>query len=264
MRSLLRLLFGLTMFGSVSLSAAGGASPTPTFIALGDSITSDISAPGQMWPNHLARLRGWTLVSNAAVSGATLSRGAGGQFPLVDSFRSSLPRGFGGHVILLAGTNDYKLEKVLGRAGETDPNTVYGALLTIGRGILSGTRATLHLCTPLWRGDAGQTEGTRRGSPAYTLQDVRQAVRYTAKRLASEFPGRVQLLDSGADLWYTMQSPGLMGPDRLHPTLAGQMALAEYLAGHLWEGRGPRPTTAPTSGAGGVVPRTPSPTKAQP
>lgn len=264
MRSLLRLLFGLTMFGSASLSAAGVASPAPAFIAIGDSITSEVSAPGQMWPNHLARLRGWTLVSNAAVSGATLSRGPGGQFPLVDSFRSSLPEGFGGHVILLAGTNDYKLEKVLGRAGDTDPTTVYGALLTIGRGVLGGTRGTLHLCTPLWRGDAGQTEGTRRGSPAYTLQDVRQAVRYTAKRLASEFPGRVQLLDSGADLWYTMQSPGLMGPDRLHPTLAGQEAIAEYLAGHLWDEAGPQKAVAPTTPSGSVVPRSSSPTKPRP
>lgn len=254
-------LLSLALLSQAASTPLGGSANAayvpPRFIALGDSITSDITAPGKMWPQHLARLTGWALVNNAAVSGSTLSSGKGSQFPLVESYAASLPNNFAGHVVVLAGTNDYKLQKVLGRAGETDPTTVYGSLMVIGRGVLTRTQAQLHLCTPLWRGDTGYAEGIKRGPagyPAYALSDVRQAVRYTAKQLAREFPGRVQLLDSGIDLWWEMQNPRYINSDLLHPTAAGQRKIAEYFAGHLW-GVPANKTGTTASKTGGVKPK---------
>lgn len=202
-------------------------------IAIGDSIVfgDQVGGIAHSWPIRLAQLRGWDLVANAGMNGSSLSTGGGN--PVVLRYGAAIPEGYSGHVMLMAGTNDYNIEAPLGFPGSTNPVTVYGALLVTARGILNRAPCYLHLLTPTWRGDAGRTEGTRVGSdPAYTLEQVRQAVRDVAAQMSREFPGRVQLIDLGRTLTDYLTDQTYMGADLLHPREAGHILIAQHLAAH--------------------------------
>ena len=205
----------------------------PELIGIGDSITygDQVGGPAGSWLGQLARTRGWQPVVNAGVNGSTLARG--GTAPMVDRWSQAVPAGYGGHVTLFGGTNDYDQDLPLGVPGGTDPATIHGALLVMGRALLDRGPLTLHFLTPLWRGDAGRTEGTRRGTPGYTLEQVRQAIRTVGAQLARERPGRVSVIDLGHELWDAAQSAAYMGADLLHPNAAGHALMAQHLAARL-------------------------------
>ena len=215
--------------------SANEASVADRLAALGDSITygDQVGGPPNAWPAQLAALRGWTLDTNAGINGSSASTGGGNA--LVNRWQDAVPAGYDGHVTVLIGTNDYNQGLPLGAPGSTDTATVYGALLVTARGLLArGAGLRLHLLTPLWRGDAGRTEGTRVGSaPAYTLEQLRQAVRDVAAQTGREYPGRVQLVDLGRTLTDYMQDQAYMGADLLHPRAAGHTLLAQHLAAQL-------------------------------
>ncbi|WP_229781275.1 SGNH/GDSL hydrolase family protein [Deinococcus arenae] len=197
---------------------------------IGDSTVygDQAGGPAQAWPAALGLLRGWT-VTNAGINGSELVRGgSAGATPMVDRWQAVVPAGFAGHVLVLGGTNDYNTSRPLGRPGGSDPNTIHGALLTMARELLGRGPLMLHLLTPLWRGDAGRTEGTRNAA-GYTLEQVRQAVRDTAAQLSQEFPGRVQLIDVGTSLRDWLSSAPYINADLLHPTGVGHVLIAQHL-----------------------------------
>lgn len=210
--------------------AAGEVPTKQTLIALGDSLTygDQVGGPANAWPAALAALRGWTLTANAGINGSSVALGGG--TPLVQRWADAVPEGYAGHVTLMIGTNDWANGLPLGAPGAETPGTVYGALLVTARGILArGAAVTLHLITPPWRGE----EPARRGNPAYTLEQVRQAARDVAAQVAREFPGQVQLVDAGEGLRDFLEGGGYLGADLLHFNAAGHGLLARYLAAHL-------------------------------
>ncbi|SMB89215.1 SGNH/GDSL hydrolase family protein [Deinococcus hopiensis] len=212
-------------------STPGSWSGSAEARGLGDSLMygDQVGGPANSWLAKFAALRGYTVAANAGINGSTLANGTGSSNPMVDRWPAAVPLGFSGHVPLMGSTNDYTLSLPLGAPGSTDPGTIYGALLTIGRGVLERGPCFLHLLTPSWRGDIA--EGTR-NSAGYTMEQARQAVRDVAAQLAREYPGRAELIDVGRDLADGLRAAGMMGADQLHPTLAGHTLMGQYVAMH--------------------------------
>ncbi|GGR34178.1 SGNH/GDSL hydrolase family protein [Deinococcus ruber] len=220
--------------GQLPTSSGGGSTApatTPELIVVSDSIGNGyISAGGgshvATWPAQLAAIRIWTL-SNASIDGSTLATGTGSSNPMATRALTAVLAGYTGHVALMGGINDYGTNLPLGAPGSTDSTTVYGALLVTARGILGrSSTLTLHLITPL----RCANEGTL-NSAGYTPEMLRQAVRDVAMQVAREFPGQVQLLDAGRDLYdYMAAGSAYMEAAGTHPLAAGYTLMAQHFA----------------------------------
>lgn len=209
------------------------------FWALGDSITrgQTYSSEANTWARLFANKRGLTL-HNLGRNGSNMcSPGAPGGQPMVDR-AAEIPDGAGGLVTLKGGTNDQNHADLcpLGAPGSTDKSNFYGATLLTARSILRRTTCFLMLITPIWRGDAGRTEGTRVNG--FTQEQYRQAVRDVYTQVAQEYPGRVMLRDRGRDLWDFFSGGGI-GPDQLHPADEGNVWMAQDLDMHVPRFNGP-------------------------
>ena len=210
------------------------------FWALGDSIVrgETYSSPTNTWTRLFADRRGMVL-HNLGINGSNMcSPGAPGGQPIVDRV-AAIPDGAGGLVIQGGGTNDFDHADLcpLGVPGSTDKSNFYGATLLTARSILRRTTCFLVMVTPLWRGDANRTEGTR--VMGYTLEMYRQAVRDVYAQVAQEYPGRVMLYDLGRA---TMDffSGGGMGPDQLHPGDPGNEWMYRGFDANIPQFKGPR------------------------
>ncbi|SMB85762.1 hypothetical protein [Deinococcus hopiensis] len=215
--------------GTITINSTPGSwVGTAEMIGIGDSIMRGYLAGDNAgsWLNKLAALRGCSVI-NGGVDGSTVA--VGGTDPMVSRYPTLVPLGFGGHVFDMGGANDFDQNLPLGVPGSTDTSTIYGASLVMGRGTLNRGPCFYHVCTPLWRGD--YAEGTRRGTGfTYTMEMVRQAKRDVAAQLMREFPGRVELIETGRDLAPWLSGPGgFMNSDNLHPTGSGDTLIAQYV-----------------------------------
>lgn len=207
--------------------------PTPSFAAIGDSITAGNIVGGTVapWPTHLASITNWTLNNNAGISGSALSRGGSATDPMVDRWQTAIT-GEPGSVLLMGGVNDWHIGQPLGVPGSQDGGTIYGALYSIADGILSThTSTTLYLMTPIWE---GEQPADWRNTAGYTMGQVRQAVRDTAALMRERYGERAQLLETSPALddWYS-NGTQYMTSDALHPNAAGQLLLAQWISMHL-------------------------------
>jgi lysophospholipase L1-like esterase len=135
-------------------------------------------------------------------------------------------------VIVFGGTNDYGHgDAVLGRLGDKDPYTFYGAANLLCAELLKRfSREKIVFILPLPRYDETNLYGERKKTPAWPLEAYREALREVLDQYRLPY----------AD--FSKQLPASTSPhgdqlhmDGLHPNIAGHALLAQVLYQYLKE-----------------------------
>lgn len=123
-------------------------------------------------------------------------------------------------ITVFAGTNDFRLNKPLGRMNETDILTFYGAYKALIESLLSlNPSCRLNLWTPLQRNKDGFDIDSRNDC-GYRLDDYAEAVRALGKRYA------LPVLDLYAESGFNKLTLPLLTDDGLHPNEKGYARIA--------------------------------------
>ncbi|NOU82265.1 SGNH/GDSL hydrolase family protein [Paenibacillus sp. LMG 31459] len=182
---------------------------------LGDSI----SAAGGYQPLVCAEV-GFGTMANLAVSGCPMAAGGDRDYGATVHAGRSLTE-IPDCVTILAGTNDFRLDKPLGSMEGRDIHTFYGAYATLIEDLLTRRPdARLNLWTPLQR-DKDGWDTTVRNCAGFRLPDYAEAVR----RIGAYYA--VPVLDLYAESGITRLTLDYFTLDGLHPNEAGFQRIAE-------------------------------------
>lgn len=197
--------------------------PGTTVVGLGDSITDDLRSWFEILRHLLAERRpeGRFRLINAGISGETTTGLLGRILDVLE--------GDPGWILTLIGTNDVPFvreppTKTLVSPEETEKNL--RALCNLAK-VQSCARLAWITPPPVVIEDRIHEDPSLTGQPVWRNADLREAA-----RLVREVAGEDPLID----LWEAFgdpAEPGFLLPDGLHPSLAGQKAIAVALVERL-------------------------------
>ncbi|MEK8130424.1 SGNH/GDSL hydrolase family protein [Paenibacillus filicis] len=123
-------------------------------------------------------------------------------------------------VTIFAGTNDFRLDKPMGRQEEKDIHTFYGAYVTLVEDILSKNPACrLNLWTPLQRDKDGYGIDSV-NAQGHRLEDYVEAIQVIGARYA------LPVLNLYTESGFNRFTLGFLSDDRLHPNGEGFKRIA--------------------------------------
>ncbi|MBA2940465.1 SGNH/GDSL hydrolase family protein [Paenibacillus sp. CGMCC 1.16610] len=185
-----------------------------SWCTLGDSI----SAAGGYQPLVSTAL-GFSTVLNEGKSGCPLTAGGDRDYGATVHVGRQMEPVYD-CVTIFSGTNDFRLDKPIGRKEERDIHTFYGAYVTLVEDILSKNPACrLNLWTPLQRDkdgfdiDSVNAEGHRLADYVEVIQAI--GVEYA-----------LPVLNLYAESGFNRFTLGFLSSDRLHPNQEGFKRIA--------------------------------------
>lgn len=188
---------------------------------LGDSIT-DINRYQPLVAEQLK----FASVINLGRSGAPLT--AGGNEDDRTTFRMALGmEDVPDCVTVFAGTNDFRLSKLIGNAHSRDIGTFCGAYMTLIEHLLERRPdCRLNLWTPLQR-DKDGWDTAKRNEVGLRLEDYVEVVGIIGRQYA------IPVMDLYAESGFTKQTLAHFTTDRLHPNEAGFRRIADIAVAFL-------------------------------
>jgi lysophospholipase L1-like esterase len=181
---------------------------------LGDSI----SAAGGYQPLVSAAL-GFSAVLNEGKSGCPLTAGGDRDYGATVHVGRQMEPVYD-CVTIFAGTNDFRLDKPIGRKEERDIHTFYGAYVTLVEDILSKNPACrLNLWTPLQR-DKDGFDIDSVNVKGHRLADYVEVI----KAIGVEYA--LPVLNLYAESGFNRFTLGFLSSDRLHPNQEGFKRIA--------------------------------------
>jgi acyl-CoA thioesterase I len=195
--------------------------PGSTVVGLGDSITEDSQSWLEILRHLLAerRLEDGIGLVNAGISGDTTSGLLGRILDILEADPA--------WIITLIGTNDVAFVRDPRTKPLVSPEETGKNLRTLRDLAETLSEARLVWITPPPAIEARVTEGSSPSEPTWRSTDLAKVA-----RLVREIAGKDPLVD----LWQAFEDPAepeLLLPDGLHPSLAGQKAIAAALVERL-------------------------------
>ena len=219
------ILIAAIVLGSLGLLNDKDKEPvdfsTLTYVALGDSITFGAQYPSGAamdtpYPEAVGQILNVKAALNFGISGSTVCASSVGYYGMCERY-AEMPDD-ADIVSVMGGVNDYIIRIPLGKFGDTDTTTFYGALNALAKGLTEKyPNAFIFFMTPLkFRGNEGVMGN------GGTLGDYRNAVKRVCKKYG------IAVLDAAvkADYSKAYNSENYWG-DGLHPD---QYFVSETLA----------------------------------
>jgi lysophospholipase L1-like esterase len=205
---------------------------------LGDSITAGVGTT-RVYHSWLKDILGYTAVENYGIAGSSITKKTG-SFPSWDTFESFSER-FDSQmandldeIIVFGGVNDWISDRPLGKFGDTDKTTFYGACDSLFKGLRSKYLGkNIYIFGPMQNDWTKRTanEGSKdgRNRSGLFLEQYSEAMKQVAKKYAIPF----------CDMYHEMFYPFTEGftqkymPDNLHPNEAGHELMANKMANFI-------------------------------
>lgn len=205
---------------------------------LGDSITAGVGTT-RVYHSWLKDILGYTAVENYGIAGSSITKKTG-SFPNWDTFESFSER-FDSQmandldeIIVFGGVNDWISDRPIGKFGDTDKTTFYGACDSLFKGLRSKYLGkNIYIFGPMqndWTkrtANEGSIDGRNRSG--LFLEQYSEAMKQVAKKYAIPF----------CDMYHEMFYPFTEGftqkymPDNLHPNEAGHELVANKMANFI-------------------------------
>ncbi|MBO0586106.1 SGNH/GDSL hydrolase family protein [Sporosarcina sp. E16_8] len=201
------------------------------WLAIGDSITAF-----EKYQKTVKKIVGFDKVTIDGVGGSTLaSSGKGDKTSIV--YRVQHMDVSHDVITIFGGTNDWGNvpARPLGKMGDTDENTVYGAIESIIKSILrKNPEARLIFITPLQRDFKEETDEVVHGwsqtttnEMEYRLEDVVSAINEVCSKYS------IPVLDLYHNSGITMYNFDYMTKDGLHPNNKGMKRIGEQIGSFI-------------------------------
>ncbi|OPA80944.1 hypothetical protein BVG16_00940 [Paenibacillus selenitireducens] len=192
-----------------------------SWCTLGDSIT----AANGYQPLVGAAL-GFSVITNAGQSGCPLTAGGDRDYGATVHIGRKMELGYD-CVTIFAGTNDFRLDKPIGRKEDRDIHTFYGAYIELVEDILTKNPACrLSLWTPLQRDKDG-----------FDIHSVNQAghrlIDYVEVIQAIGLEYALPVLNLYAESGFNRFTLSVLTSDRLHPNEQGYARIASMASSFL-------------------------------